>query len=122
MAASALWGRQRHRAMEIVEGESDDEPLSVQEHALLETRLRPVDGIDLVYVGHTILTQRKPLLVGNTLFVDTGAYLASGRLTLVEPLADRYWQVASGAALKVMKGGPRKLPTAAAVSPDPGLA
>lgn len=110
LAASALWGRQRHRAMEWVGSDPGALVLDAEERAALALQLQPVVGVDLVLAGHTIVTHRKPLCVGNTVFVDTGAYLATGRLTLVEPLRDRYWQVASGPAPKVMKGGPRKLP------------
>ena len=110
LAASALWGRQRHRAMEFIGEDPTAATLDAEDRARLKLQLDAVQGIDLVLAGHTIVTHRKPLRVGNTVFVDTGAYLATGRLTLVEPLHDHYWQVASGASLTVMKGGPRKLP------------
>lgn len=60
-----LWSRSR--IARAVEG---DEPASVP-------------GIDLIFCGHTILGE--PRLIGNTFYIDTGAFLADrGRLTLVE--------------------------------------
>lgn len=112
LAASALWGRQRHRVMDFVVNAPEGTSLTPEERKIVASRLRPIDGIDLVYVGHTIIGSRKPMRIGNTLFVDTGAYLATGRLTLVEPLHDRYWQVMAGDKPKLLKGGPRKLPDA----------
>lgn len=41
----------------------------------------PVRGIDLVICGHTIVQQ--PLLLGNVLYIDTGAF-NTGRLTLID--------------------------------------
>ncbi|TDU31940.1 serine/threonine protein phosphatase 1 [Panacagrimonas perspica] len=117
VAASALWGRQRYRIADFISNEPAGATLAPEERAALCARLRPVDGIDLVYVGHTIIGNRKPLRVGNTVFVDTGAYLATGRLTLIEPLQDHYWQVTAGAEPKLVKGGPRKLPDALLIPP-----
>lgn len=55
-----------------------------------ETR---VEGIDLVVVGHTIVGE--PTLLGNVLYIDTGAFTKDGGLTLLN-LADRVHQ--AGAA------------------------
>lgn len=44
----------------------------------------PVQGIDVVIVGHTIV--KSPVWLGNVLYIDTGAFL-TGRLTLL-PLDD----------------------------------
>jgi serine/threonine protein phosphatase 1 len=41
----------------------------------------PVDGIDAVVVGHTIIEE--PLVLGNVHYIDTGAF-HSGRLTLID--------------------------------------
>ena len=112
LAASALWGRQRHRITEFMAAQPGGAGLPVDERAALASRLAPVEGIDLVYVGHTIIADRRPLRVGNTVYVDTGAYLDNGRMTLVEPLHDRYWQVISGRRPKQVRGGPRPLPAA----------
>jgi len=117
LAASALWGRQRHRIADFIANQPEGATLAPEERAALAAKLRPVEGIDLVYVGHTIIGNRKPMRVGNVLFVDTGAYLTTGRLTLVEPLQDHYWQVTAGAEPKLVKGGPRKLPDAAEIPP-----
>ena len=39
-----------------------------------------------------MLAQPRPAAVANLLFIETGAFLFEGRLTLVEPLARQYWQ------------------------------
>lgn len=111
LAASALWGRQRHRIAEFMRAQPAGGLLPADERAALASRLQAVEGIDLVYVGHTIIGNRKPFRVSNTVFVDTGAYLDNGRLTLVEPLHDRYWQVAAGSPPRRVRGAPHKLPS-----------
>lgn len=40
-----------------------------------------VEGIDAVFVGHTIVDE--PIWMGNVLYTDTGAFLKEGRLTLL---------------------------------------
>jgi hypothetical protein len=57
----------------------------------------PVADIDLVISGHTPLPQRTPMLLANRLMIDTGGYMINGRLTLVDPLNRRCWQVANPA-------------------------
>lgn len=69
--SSLLWGRRR---------------------ISLKTELA-VPGVDLVLCGHTMLEERIPRLSGNVRFIETGAFRIGGRLTIVEPLAMRYWQV-----------------------------
>lgn len=89
-----LWGRRRAKSAF---------KLDVYGHRLLKApplqRLRilrnraEVPGVDLVISGHTISPQARPVLAANQLFIDTGAYMDKGRLTLVEPLSNRCWQV-----------------------------
>lgn len=53
------WGRARHR----------------------QHNTTPVEGIDAVIVGHTIVAD--PTWIGNTLYLDTGAFTRDGYLTLL---------------------------------------
>ena len=55
--------------------------------------VQPVSGIDAVIAGHTVLVPALPRAIANLLFIDTGAQTEHGRLTLVDPLNRRYWQV-----------------------------
>lgn len=54
---------------------------------------RKTRGIDLLISGHTITHSHRPFAIENRLSIDTGAYQDDGALTLVEPLADQYFQV-----------------------------
>jgi hypothetical protein len=53
-------------------------------------------GIDLVISGHSIMRLRRPFRSGNHLWIDTGAFefKVGGRLTIVDPIANLYWQAA----------------------------
>jgi serine/threonine protein phosphatase 1 len=54
---------------------------------------RPVEGLDLLISGHTILSPKRPLTTGGRLYLDTGAGEPDGCLTMVELRSRRYWQV-----------------------------
>lgn len=43
--------------------------------------------------GHSIILNWRPLAIGNRLAIDTGAFYPTGRLSLVDPVSWRYWQV-----------------------------
>lgn len=53
----------------------------------------PVPGIDLLISGHTTLKSGHPLSTGARVYLDTGAGMRDGRLTILELLSGRYWQV-----------------------------
>ena len=92
--AIALWGRRRARASFTLDVMGDRLRLSPMSRRLLVWRQRtPVSGIGLVISGHTISPQARPVLASNQLFIDTGAYMQKGRLTLFEPLHNRCWQM-----------------------------
>ncbi|SDL78196.1 serine/threonine protein phosphatase 1 [Modicisalibacter muralis] len=50
----------------------------------------PVAGIDAVVVGHTIVAE--PAWLGNVLFLDTGAFLPGGKLSLIAGREVLAWQ------------------------------
>lgn len=58
-------------------------------------------GIDLVISGHSIMPHRLPYRSSNQLWIDTGAYEHNdgGRLTIVDPIAEIYWQVSSSESI-----------------------
>lgn len=58
-------------------------------HALAN---QPVPGIDLLISGHTTLKSGHPLSTGARVYLDTGAGMADGRLTMLELASGRYWQ------------------------------
>lgn len=58
-------------------------------HALAN---KPVAGLDLLLSGHTIIRSGHPLSTGARIYLDTGAGMLDGRLTMVELLTGRYWQ------------------------------
>ena len=92
LESSLLWGRRRFNALALMAQNPEAEDVDEDERARAARAVAPVDGIDLVMVGHTIIPARRPARSGNVMFLDTGAYKADGRLTLAEPSADRYWQ------------------------------
>ncbi len=59
-------------------------------HALAN---QPVPGIDLLLSGHTTLRSGHPLSTGARVYLDTGAGMEDGQLTMLELLTGRYWQV-----------------------------
>lgn len=84
-----LWGRSRHRIAKRL----CDPDAGTPDYAQLRAAVQPVAGVDLVVAGHSIVATHLPRRLGNCLAIDTGAYTARGRLTLVDPLAGVYWQV-----------------------------
>ena len=66
---SLLWSRETYRAyrMNLEYGGAFTEPT--------------VEGVHKIYVGHSIV--RNPVIFGNTVFIDTGAY-CNGKLTAVD--------------------------------------
>jgi serine/threonine protein phosphatase 1 len=93
LESSLLWGRRRFGALEQMALNPEAEGLDDDERARTVRTVTPVDGIDLVVTGHTIIPARRPARSGNVMFLDTGAYkVDGGRLTLAEPRAERYWQ------------------------------
>jgi serine/threonine protein phosphatase 1 len=53
-------------------------------------------ALSLTYCGHTPM--REPRQIGSQMYIDTGAYIAEGRLTMVEALSLRNWSVSTQAA------------------------
>lgn len=92
LESSLLWGRRRFGALEQMALNPEADGLDDAERARAVTTVMPVEGIDLVITGHTIIPARRPARSGNVMFLDTGAYKLDGRLTIAEPRADRYWQ------------------------------
>lgn len=53
-------------------------------------------GLSPTYCGHTPM--REVRRIGAQIFIDTGAFIPEGRLTMVEPLTGREWSVSTPAA------------------------
>lgn len=92
LESSLLWGRRRINALMLMAQNPDAQDLDEDERARAVRAVAPVEGIDLVLVGHTIIPARRPARSGNVMFLDTGSFKVDGRLTLAEPRAERYWQ------------------------------
>ena len=89
LASHLLWGRST--AMQLGQALS-----SGRRPSGLSARLQ-VEGVQMLVSGHTPMLAAKPRIAGKRLFLDTGVYLAGGRLTLTEPLSRRYWQTNANA-------------------------
>lgn len=92
-----LWARRiavvngflmRHEAFE-----PDQIRAFLRRHRAFVGLARRTRGIDLLIAGHTITSTRLPFAIENRLSIDTAAYRPDGALTLVEPMANRYFQV-----------------------------
>jgi serine/threonine protein phosphatase 1 len=92
-ASSALWGRRRLLAWAAQTRVRSVRQLDPIRRARLWDSLQPVSGIDLVVAGHSVLAKKRPVAIANLLWIDTGAYLDEGRLTLVDIHHGHYWQV-----------------------------
>ncbi|HKY92211.1 MAG TPA: metallophosphoesterase [Nevskiaceae bacterium] len=116
-AAAALWGRRR--AFAWARAAHNRRCLGVDDATRAATweALQPVEGVDLVVSGHTILTNRKPVAIANFLFIETGAFEYEGRLTIVDLLDGAYWQVGRrNGRPRVCKSRPTPLPSPLPVS------
>lgn len=70
-----------------------------------------VDGIDTIIAGHAIFVPALPCAIANLLYIDTGVYTDGGRLTLMNSLNRRYWQVGrTRGRLHAMRKDGRALP------------
>jgi serine/threonine protein phosphatase 1 len=81
---------------DILEGEGDALRFHTAVTAALEMRTRvyakddtPVTGIDLIFVGHTPV--ERPLVYGNTVYLDTGAVFDEGHMTLMQMDTQETW-------------------------------
>lgn len=92
LESSLLWGRRRINALMLMAQNPEAEDLNKAERKRAIRAVTPVEGIDLVMVGHSIIPSRRPARAANVMFLDTGAYKIDGRLTVAEPRANRYWQ------------------------------
>jgi serine/threonine protein phosphatase 1 len=59
-------------------------------------------GLSLTYCGHTPMHEVQR--IGAQMFIDTGAFTAAGRLTIVEALSPRRWSVSVGTARAARAG------------------
>lgn len=116
VVASLLWARRRLIAWARVMTAPRPDPGDPHTHVTTWNNLQPIVGIDRVVAGHSVLAQFKPLAVGNLLYIETGAFLPEGRLTIVEIARDRYWQVAhSDLSMPVRRRRPKALPRPKAI-------
>lgn len=106
---SILWGRRRAVAGYRQRFNPKAKALPASTRVRAWEALQPVPGIDLVVSGHTLVTRpATPLVVANCVMLETAAFLPQGWLTLLDPLAGRYWQVGGR---KSSARGPLPLPT-----------
>lgn len=111
VAASLLWARRRLIAWARVLTAAGPDPGDLRTQVTTWNNLQPIAGIDRVVTGHSVLAQHKPLAVGNLLYIETGAFLPEGRLTIVEIARDHYWQVAhTDLSTPVRRRRPKLLP------------
>lgn len=118
--SAALWGRSRIRIWATAV--TSEALADVPPHRLDTFRraLKPIEGLDLLIAGHTVLAHGEPVRCSNFLWIDTGAGYEKGRLTLVEPLTSNYWQAyyaGDGSAEIVLLAG-RSLPPPSELPPQ----
>lgn len=91
LSRELLWGRERVMADRMIrmDPQCADTPAHVA--AAVRRSLAPVRGIDRVFAGHSPMAVT-PWGRANCLWMDTRCFRPEGRLTLVDPLAEAYWQ------------------------------
>lgn len=90
--SAALWGRTRIHAWATAVTPEAFADAVMERLDDLRRALSPIEGLDLLIAGHTVLADREPARATNLLWIDTGCGYEKGRLTVVEPLTDTYWQ------------------------------
>jgi hypothetical protein len=112
-AAAALWGRRRVTAEAHMRFNRRARRVDAEQMRRNLEAVRPVEGIDLVVAGHSVLDPPVPRAIANLLFIDTGAYNPKGRLTFAELQSRLYWQVGRNS------GKPRAMNRAGRPLPPP---
>ena len=94
--SAALWGRMRIRIWATAM--TPEALAEVPPHRLETFRraMKPIEGLDLLIAGHSVLAHGEPVRASNLLWIDTGCGYELGRLTMVEPLTGTYWQAHYG--------------------------
>ena len=124
LESSLLWGRRRVNALMLMAQNPEADEIDDDTRTRAIRAVTPVEGIDLVMVGHTIIPAHRPARAGNVMFLDTGAYKVDGRLTLAEPAANRYWQCDREGHLRTEPDGmplPNAVPLREAYLRAPGV-
>lgn len=62
----------------------------------LNAGVPPHRALSLTYCGHTPVRELRQ--IGSQMFIDTGAFIPEGRLTLVEAMTPRHWSISVQAA------------------------
>jgi len=110
--SAALWGRRRIRAWAVHTGVRSARQIDPIRRAGVWEALQPVAGIDLIVAGHSVLMKKRPVAIANLLWIETGAYLDEGRLTLVDIQHNQYWQVGhSKSGARAIRRKAQALPT-----------
>ena len=94
--SAAIWGRTRIRAWASAVTPEVFVDSVLERLDDLRRALKPIDGLDLLIAGHSVLAEGEPARASNMLWIDTGAGYENGRLTMVEPLTGTYWQAHYG--------------------------
>lgn len=85
LTSSLLWGRYRFRSYRFESNIRDDTVITPGRAETLEWAKAPVQGVDQVICGHSIMESRLPGSFGGHLMIDTGAYQQpDGRLTAID--------------------------------------
>ncbi|WP_206370323.1 metallophosphoesterase [Solimonas marina] len=80
-----LWGRS------LIQGSGSEHGLQVTAAGTAQP------GLSATYVGHSVVLEVKR--IGSHVFIDTGAFLPMGRLTMIEPASGRVWTASHFEAL-----------------------
>ncbi len=118
--SAALWGRVRIKAWATsvtAEALAEVPPARL---ATFRRAMKPIEGLDLLIAGHTVLAHGEPVRASNMLWIDSGCGYELGRLTMVEPLTGTYWQAhyrMEGSNEIVLRAG-RTLPPPSVLPPE----
>lgn len=114
--AQLIWGRSRALVAQLLRRYPTGSIFKSEQKLHAKKLLEPINGIDLVVMGHTRLQPAAPLRISNMLWIDTGAGYEGGRLTFVDLESESYIQCAHGKA-QIRR---RKLPKPRSTQPLEG--
>lgn len=118
---AAMVAKKVLRAVRHQQNDQGNRPDLDNIHKPLAPNFDPVDNrVAISISGHTPFRDPPlPVLLGNHLFLDTMAFDPSGRLTIVDPVAKRVWQLPHSASESAHEAGLEviEMPLPAAILP-----
>ena len=112
LVSSLLWGRKRANSALRARRKPKASKQTLLQRSSVTAELKPVEGLDLLIMGHTPMEPRLPLRISNLQWIDTGAGYWDGVLSFIEPVSGVCWQGSN------LEGRYRQIPLPPALALD----